>query len=119
MSAFDVLVSVGIAAILIAAYAGLYLLRQQMQGSQLAMLIDVFVRDAEQNKVGGPQKLAWVLEQIKARYPKADQDLIRSMVEAAVYQINRAIEPRPPAPPDATEPAAQVEWRRGRQAADE
>jgi steroid 5-alpha reductase family enzyme len=91
----DVIVSLAIGAILVAAVAALWALalfvRQKAQVDERWQVVNFFVAAAEQmmRDADGEEKLEWVLEQLQQRYPKLDRTLIRAMVEAAVRQLDR------------------------------
>jgi hypothetical protein len=91
----DVIVSLAIGAILVAAVAALWVLalfvRQKAQADERWQVINFFVAAAEQmmRDADGEEKLDWVLEQLQQRYPKLDRALIRAMVEAAVRQLDK------------------------------
>lgn len=102
----DYVFSVGVALLLIAAYSGLYLFSTWVQESKLRALVEIFVGDAEKRLDGGTQKLTWVLEQIKGRYPRVDIDLVRSMIEAAVVRL-----PKQGTKPETASSNGHPEWR--------
>jgi len=91
----DVIVSLAIGAILVAAVAALWALalfvRQKAQADERWQVVGYFVAAAEQmmRDADGEEKLDWVLEQLQQRYPKLDRTLIRAMVEAAVRQLDK------------------------------
>jgi steroid 5-alpha reductase family enzyme len=91
----DVIVSLAIGAILVAAVAALWALalfvRQKAQVDERWQVVNFFVAAAEQmmRDANGEEKLEWVLEQLQQRYPKLDRTLIRAMVEAAVRQLDK------------------------------
>lgn len=70
-------------------------LREKIRATRLAPvmgMVDLFVRQAQQQfdpvwrKVHGK---AWVIAQVKRRYPKVDARLLEAFVEASVLEIKR------------------------------
>ena len=53
--------------------------------------VSVFVEAAEQALDGTPghDKLLWVLDKLKQRFPKLDDGLLHALVEAAVYRMKQ------------------------------
>lgn len=108
---YDVVLSAGVAALIVAAIYGLYLLRRWLQKSELRQLVEIYVGDAEMNVAGGKNKLEFVLTKIKAKYPTVDISLVRSMVEAAVVHLPGNHGSGGDEQTDASEPTASAEWR--------
>lgn len=72
---------------------------------QLAFYASMFVAAAEQQmaNVPGPNRLDWVLVEVRKYLPGVDEALIRSCVEAAVLRLPRKTPP--PAAPATVPPA--------------
>lgn len=105
----DIIITIGLALLVVGAYAGLIAARSWIKQSKLALedtqlgwLIENLVHAAEeQNKLPGQgqAKFDWVIAQLDQRFDGFDEDLARTIIKAAVYRMNKQKPPVSPAPP--------------------
>ena len=71
-------------------------LKSKIGETKLSNFIDKCVRAAEQlypnlGQKTGPEKLAYVLECVKAKYPKLDEGYLKTLIEGAVYSVSEEV----------------------------
>lgn len=83
------ILSIAAGAIAIAIWQFVGTLKKTANDSDQWNWVGIFVNAAEQMLADstGPERLDWVMAQIKARFPKLDTDVIRAMVEASVKNL--------------------------------
>ncbi len=83
------ILSIAVGAIAIAVWQFAGTLRSTAKENEQWKWVSIFVNAAEQMLADntGPERLDWVMAQIKARFPKLDTDTIRAMVEANVKNM--------------------------------
>lgn len=83
------ILSIALGAIAIAVWQFVGTLRSTAKENEQWKWVSIFVNAAEQMLADGtgPERLDWVMAQIKARFPKLDTDVIRAMVEANVKNL--------------------------------
>ena len=86
-----VLLSLIAAAVLIAAWIGVRFFVTNKSLTGMREWVVVFVEAAEQAlyDASGGDKLRWVLDKLKQRFPNLDDGLLRALVEAAVYRMKQ------------------------------
>lgn len=109
MNLLDITITVGLALLVVGAYAGLIAARSWIKQSSLALedtqlgwMIEHLVHAAEeQNKIPGQgqAKFDWVIAQLDQRFDGFDEELARTIIKAAVYRMNNQKPPVSPAPP--------------------
>ena len=80
------------ALILAAIVAGWAYLRRVLANdstTQAAEYIRVLVKAAEQQFEANDERRAWVVAQVRERYPKIPIDMLLAVLEAAVYDLNQ------------------------------
>lgn len=80
------ILSIAAGAIAIALWQFVGTLKKTSRDNDQWKWVGIFVNAAEQmlNEQTGPERLDWVMAQLKARFPKLDTDTIRAMIEAHV-----------------------------------
>jgi hypothetical protein len=88
----NVVLSVAVGAAVVAVWVAVLAFRRQAARDEAWATVNILVGAAEQMlaEYTGSAKLDWVMGQLEERFPALDANLIRSMVEAAVGQMNRA-----------------------------
>ena len=83
------ILSIGVGAIAVALVMFVSTLRSTAKENEQWKWVSIFVNAADQMLADstGPERLEWVMAQIKARFPKLDTDVIRAMVEANVKNL--------------------------------
>lgn len=83
------ILSIAAGAIAIALWQFVGTLKKTSRDNDQWKWVSIFVNAAEQMLADetGPERLDWVMAQIKARFPKLDTDVIRAMVEANVKNL--------------------------------
>jgi hypothetical protein len=83
------ILSIAVGAIAIAAWQFVVTLKKGANENEQWKWVSIFVNAAEQMMADGtgPERLDWVMAQIKARFPKLDTDTIRAMIEANVKNL--------------------------------
>lgn len=71
-------------------------LKNKIGEARLNTFIDRVVRAAEQQfpnlgQKTGPEKFAYVMEVVKAKYPKLDEGYLRPLIEGAVYGVSEEL----------------------------
>lgn len=108
MNLLDITITVGLALLVVGAYAGLIAARSWIKQSKLALedtqlgwLIENLVHAAEeQNKLPGQgqAKFDWVIAQLDQRFDGFDEELARTIIKAAVHRMNNQKPIAPPVP---------------------
>lgn len=62
---------------------------RQHQGSEIAGYVATLVAAAEQQFATNPERRAWVIAQARERFPRLKTDILITLLEAAVYDLNR------------------------------
>ncbi len=83
------ILSIAVGAIAIAAWQFVATMRSTAKENDQWKWVSIFVNAAEQMLADGtgPERLDWVMAQIKARFPKLDTNVIRALVEANVKNL--------------------------------
>lgn len=71
-------------------------LKNKIDEARLNTFIDRVVRAAEQQfpnlgKKTGPEKFAYVMEVVKAKYPKLDEGYLKPLIEGAVFGVSEEL----------------------------
>lgn len=121
MSILDSITTIGIVLGVIAIYGGLLLAESWLRHYQadnketrLAHLVDILVMAAEQmnQRMGeGEVKLDWVMTQLKNHFADFDEDLARSLIEAAVHRMNKQTPPSTPSDFVPPQTALHRQWQ--------
>jgi hypothetical protein len=95
----DIIITIGLALLVVGAYAGLITARSWIKQSKDALeesrfgwLIEHLVQAAEEQIKGrgqGEAKLQWVLTQLDERVPGFDEELANTIIRSAVHRIHQ------------------------------
>ena len=82
-------ITVLILAAIVAGWAYLRRVLANDSTTQAAEYIRVLVKAAEQQFEANDERRAWVVAQVRERYPKIPIDMLLAVLEAAVYDLNQ------------------------------
>ena len=83
------ILSIAVGAIAIAVWQFVGTLRSTAKENEQWQWVSIFVNAAEQMLADstGPERFDWVMAQVKARFPKLDTNVIRTIIEANVKNL--------------------------------